>query len=80
MTNSDLRRFTWANAAIVVYGEIYLFFKAIERNSPYQTRMTWKISRSSSTDNFKSHSSSLKAKIRFKQKYEAQYTENMPRS
>ena len=31
-------------------------------------------------DNFKSHSSSLKAKIRFKQKYEVQYTENMPRS
>ena len=78
MTSSDFRRYTLANAAIVA--KYASFFKAIERNSPYQTRITLKIPRSSSVDNFKSHSSSLKAKIRFKQKYEVQYTENMPRS
>ena len=38
------------------------FFKAMERNSPYQTRMTWKIPRSSDAEYFKYRFSSLKKK------------------
>ena len=75
MTYGDLRRFTYTKIASVLYGEICLVFKAMERISPYQTRRTWKIPRFSSWDNFKSRSSSLKAKIRSKQKYEVPYAE-----
>ena len=47
-----------------------LFFKAMERNNPYQMRMTKKMPRFSI----------IQTKIRFTQKYEVQYRGNMPHS
>ena len=48
-------------------------------NRPFQARMTWKMPRSSSAEYFKSRSLSLK-KTHLTQKYEVQYTGNIPRS
>ena len=56
------------------------FFKAVERNSPYQTRMTWKITRYLNAEYFNIVFQALKKRTRLTQKYEVQYTGYMPRS